>query len=106
MRLKIVEKALIPLLPDALQVRWTELEKTLRKRARERNLAAHASWALSELHPNDLIAEDEKGVTMRYTERDFADILDRISDVYVETHNFMQAVFAAQRDGSARVASH
>jgi hypothetical protein len=106
MRLKIVEKALIPLLPDALQVRWAELEKTLRKRARERNLAAHASWALSDLYPNDLIVEDEKGQAMRYTERDLADILNRISSAYIETHDFMQAVLAAQRDGSARIASH
>lgn len=106
MRLKIVEKVLIPLLPDALQLRWAELDKTLRKRARERNFAAHASWAVSDLYPNDLIVEDENGQTIRYTERDLANILDRISSVYVEMHDFMRAVLAAQRDGSARIAGH
>lgn len=105
-RLKIVEKTLIPLLPDTLQARWIDLEKTLRSRSRERNVAAHASWALSDLHPNDLILENDKGQTVRYTEKDFAGILDRVSDAYVDTHDFMQAVLAAQRDGTARVASH
>jgi len=105
MRLKIVEKVFIPLLPEELQTRWTALEKSLRSRARERNTAAHASWALSDQHPDDLILENEKGQTIRYTARDFIDILERISATYIETHDFMHAVLAAQRDGSARTAS-
>ena len=102
-RLKIVEKTLIPLLPDALQIRWQSLEKVIRSRARERNLVAHASWALVDEYPQDLILEDSAGKYFRYSEKDFVDILGRISNVNIETYQFMEAVLAGQRDGTVNI---
>lgn len=106
MRLKIVEKTLIPLLPAALRARWEELEKGIRARARERNLVAHASWSLSDRYPADVIFETDVGQMMRYTERDFAEILERITAINVQTHEFLQAVLEAQRNGTARLVNH
>lgn len=103
MRLRVVEETLVPLLPLELAEQWAALERVLRKRARERNLAAHASWGLSDQHPQDLILENDQGQTIRYTEQDFVDIVERIGAAYSDTDAFMKAVLAAQRAGTARI---
>lgn len=103
MRLRVVENTLVPLLPPELKNQWEALEKTLRKRAKERNLAAHASWGLSDQYPNDLILEDDQGQYFRYTSQDFEDIVERIGAAYTETDAFKDAVLAAQRAGTARI---
>ena len=105
-RLKIIDKTLAPLLPPALQASWQILEKALRSRAKDRNLVAHASWALVDEFPDDLILEIAGGKYARYTQTDFKDILDRISDVYIETYNFMEAVLSAQRNGTVQIPRH
>jgi hypothetical protein len=99
-RLRIVEVTLIPLVPEALARQWKEIEKSLRARARERNLIAHASWGVHNEYPNDLILQTRDGRYMRYTEHDFADILNRISSVYVATYDFLLRVYEAKRSGS------
>ena len=105
-RLKIIDKTLAPLLPPALQASWQILEKALRSRAKDRNLVAHASWALVDEFPDDLILEIAGGKYARYTQKDFKDILDRISEVYIETYNFMEAVLSAQRNGTVQIPRH
>ncbi len=97
-RLNIIEKSLIVLLPQELQSDWNGLAKEINNRAKDRNIIVHAAWGISDIYPDDLVLEDERGKRMRYNEQDFVQILDRISLVYVRIHDFMHRVLKAQRE--------
>jgi hypothetical protein len=105
MRLNIIEKALVPLLPQDLQGLWRELKRDLLAGATERNTCAHTAWTTNIDYPEDLISPERDGSYMRYSEKDFAQILEHIKAINFETHELLRKVLAAQREGTARTIS-
>lgn len=102
-RVQVIRAALLPRLTPQLVQQWEGLEKELRARAKERNTVAHTAWSISDEYPNDLILETREGRVFRYSERDFADILDRMCEARQLTESFLGAIQAAIRDGSVQL---
>ena len=99
MRLKIVKRTLISLVPDDLAAQWEGLEKQLRARARERNTLAHGIWSYADEYPDDLLLEEDDGRVLRYTPKDFEDVVTRICDLNGEVCGFLSRIQDYVRSG-------
>jgi hypothetical protein len=99
MRIKIIKRTLVSLLPDDLSNQWDGLEKQLRARAKERNTLAHGLWSFADEYPADLLLEEEDGRVLRYTKKDFEDVVTRICDLNSEVYAFLLRIQEHMRSG-------
>ncbi len=76
---------------------FTSMKGELRKAYSARNQVVHTSWNIGADFPEDLILLELDGKAVRYTEKDFLDILERISVVRIWAHDFQIAVAHAQK---------
>jgi len=72
--------------PDKVK-KFEEISQDIQKKAKPRNTIVHCSWQICDDYPDDLIhIKDQQWI--RYTVRDFEDILERSNEVKNELVNF------------------
>ena len=102
-RLKIIDATLGAILKEnnsSLLQEWESLKIELNRRGRERNEVVHGRWSIADEYPNDLILEMRNGNYMRYTVKDFDDILDRVISVWQQCYAFQLKVLEEKLDGA------
>ena len=103
-RLNLVRATLVVLLPEQLRDTWNGLESLITRCGRQRNVAAHSLWRLSDITPDSLIRSVRGEIDERWDERDFSDILDRIADLRQHLLAFTLAVHEWQRTEAGKLA--
>lgn len=99
-RIRIVESVLLEVLEGhALVADWEALSKRAYKRARDRNIVVHTSWAWSESHPNGLLATKPDQKYSLWVEQDFLDAYERILQLEHDLHEFMKLVLIEIHEG-------
>ena len=100
-RVKLVERALLPLLPDNLANDWKAIARELNNRAKERNVVAHTVWWISDDFTSIVVRQTSAGESLKYTRQDFVDIGDRIEALRKLLYTFQSDVVKAIRNGNA-----
>lgn len=95
-KIDLIETVLRLCVPT-VAIDFSSMRPDLRKAYGCRNLAVHTSWQLSDAHPDDLIMVEIDGTAVRYTERDFTDMLDRLVPIRNRVHDFQITVSCAPK---------
>ena len=75
-KIEVIKRVVAIRYPKKFHDEFDELTTDLRAKAKERNRLIHGAWQVCDKYPTDLIRiRDEKWI--RYTERDFNDVLER-----------------------------
>ena len=103
-RLKVVNSILSRLLQGSeLLAEWSQLERVLYKRSRDRNVIVHSEWAWSDDAPERVLRIEKDGSRSLWAEQDFLDAFQRINDAEHELHGFMSKVWLEVEEGRVRL---
>ena len=93
----ILEAARYELSEDTLKKLRALVEK-VQTRSKERNTVIHAVWGVCDIYPNDLILIPKVGQPrdkqVRYSKRDFENIVTRLNELREELNDFKDTVWA------------
>jgi hypothetical protein len=98
-RLAIVSAGLEATMPQAVQDQFDDLAKRIRKCAGTRNTVVHGWWGVSEKYPDDVILNTDVGPVIRYTPKDFDEIVSRIANLVLEIDRLRDVCLRAMRQG-------
>lgn len=86
-KIEVIKRLLKIRYSKNILVEFEKLTNDLRKKATARNTLIHCTWQICDKYPEDLIQIKDQ-IWIRYTERDFNDILDRSIEIRNALNDF------------------
>lgn len=86
LRLKLVRLALKRTMPEEIATQFNDISREIQSRSGERTNIIHGNWFVSKDLPESLALKQNDGTHIEYTESDFSDSLDRISETRRKLH--------------------
>ena len=83
-----------------LKTSFAQISLELRKRAKERNAIIHGLWGIVDNYPNDVILKSapQTNDLKRYTQKDFEQAIERLTETGSRVSNFTFQVTATQAE--------